>query len=53
MSETHSQRNVRKDHPAMLAEIAEVAQIAAGAGVHFAVGGMPGLPAAEPGGGLG
>ena len=38
MSESHSLRNVRKDHPAMLAEIAEVAQIAAGAGVHFAVG---------------
>lgn len=38
MSETHSLRNVRKDHPAMLAEIAEVAQIASAAGVHFAVG---------------
>jgi len=38
MSETHSLRNVRKDHPAMLAEIAAVAQIAASAGVHFAVG---------------
>ena len=38
MSETHSLRNVRKNHPAMLAEIAEVARIAAGAGVHFAVG---------------
>jgi hydroxymethylglutaryl-CoA lyase len=38
MSETHSLRNVRKDHPAMLAEIAEVAQIAQVAGVHFAVG---------------
>jgi len=38
MSESHSLRNVRKDHPAMLAEIAEVAQIAASAGVHFAVG---------------
>ena len=38
MSETHSLRNVRKDHPAMLAEIAEVARIAASAGVHFAVG---------------
>ena len=38
MSETHSLRNVRKDHPAMLAEIAEVAQIAADADVHFAVG---------------
>lgn len=38
MSETHSLRNVRKDHPAMLAEIAEVARIAREAGVHFAVG---------------
>lgn len=38
MSETHSLRNVRKDHPAMLAEIAEVAQIARAGGVHFAVG---------------
>lgn len=38
MSETHSLRNVRKDHPAMLAEIAEVARIARAAGVHFAVG---------------
>lgn len=38
MSETHSLRNVRKDHPAMLAEIAEVAQIANTGSVHFAVG---------------
>ena len=38
MSETHSLRNVRKDHPAMLAEIAAVAQIARAGGVHFAVG---------------
>jgi hydroxymethylglutaryl-CoA lyase len=38
MSETHSIRNVRKDHPAMLAEIATVAGIAREAGVHFAVG---------------
>lgn len=38
MSETHSLRNVRKDHPAMLAEIAEVARITSAAGVHFAVG---------------
>ncbi len=37
MSETHSIRNVRKDHPAMLAEIAEVASIAKAGGVHFAV----------------
>ena len=38
MSETHSLRNVRMDHPAMLAEIAEIARITAVAGVHFAVG---------------
>lgn len=38
MSETHSIRNVRKDHPAMLAEIAACAAIAREAGVHFAVG---------------
>lgn len=38
MSETHSLRNVRKDHAAMLAEIATVAGIAREAGVHFAVG---------------
>ncbi|MCW1401851.1 hydroxymethylglutaryl-CoA lyase [Novosphingobium sp. MW5] len=38
MSETHSLRNVRKDHPAMLAEIAEAARIADEAGLHFAVG---------------
>lgn len=38
MSETHSLRNVRKDHPAMLAEIAEVARLAGEAGVHCAVG---------------
>ena len=37
MSETHSIKNVRKDHPAMLAEIAKVADIARGAGIHFAV----------------
>jgi hydroxymethylglutaryl-CoA lyase len=37
MSETHSIKNVRKDHPAMLAEIAAVAKIADAAGVHFAV----------------
>jgi hydroxymethylglutaryl-CoA lyase len=37
MSETHSLRNLRKDHPAMLAEIAEIARIAKAAGVHFAV----------------
>jgi hydroxymethylglutaryl-CoA lyase len=38
MSETHSLKNVRKDHPAMLAEIAAAAGIARAAGVHFAVG---------------
>lgn len=38
MSETHSLKNVRKDHPAMLAEIAAAAAIAKQAGVHFAVG---------------
>lgn len=38
MSESHSLSNVRKDHPAMLAEVAEVARIAREAGVHFAVG---------------
>lgn len=38
LSETHSIRNVRRDHPAMLAEIAEIARIAREAGVHFAVG---------------
>jgi len=38
MSETHSQRNVRKSHPEMIAEIRAVADIAEVAGVHFAVG---------------
>jgi len=38
MSETHSIKNVRKDHPAMLAEIAEAARIAGEGGAHFAVG---------------
>ncbi|WP_298334967.1 hydroxymethylglutaryl-CoA lyase [uncultured Erythrobacter sp.] len=38
MSETHSIKNVRKDHPAMLEEIAKAATIAKDAGVHFAVG---------------
>ena len=38
LSETHSIRNVKKDHPAMLAEIAKVAEIAKEAGIHFAVG---------------
>ncbi len=37
MSETHSLKNVRKDHAAMLEEIAKVAEIAKGAGIHFAV----------------
>ncbi|WP_336986758.1 hydroxymethylglutaryl-CoA lyase [Altererythrobacter aquiaggeris] len=38
MSETHSLKNVRKDHAGMLAEIAEAASIARDHGVHFAVG---------------
>ena len=38
MSETHSIKNVRKDHPAMLAEISAAAQIAREHGIHFAVG---------------
>ncbi len=38
MSKTHSIRNVRKDHPAMLAEIRAAAAIAREGGVHFAVG---------------
>lgn len=38
MSETHSQKNVRKSHAQMLAEVAEVAGIAKVGGVHFAVG---------------
>lgn len=38
MSETHSLRNVRKDHPQMIEEIRAVADIARAAGVHFAVG---------------
>lgn len=38
MSETHSIKNVRKDHPAMLAEIAKAAAIAKQHGIHFAVG---------------
>lgn len=38
MSETHSIKNVRKDHPAMLNEIRAVADIAEDAGIHFAVG---------------
>lgn len=38
MSETHSLRNVRKDHAQMIAEIGAVAAVADAAGVHFAVG---------------
>jgi len=38
MSETHSLRNVRKDHAAMLAEVRAIAELAQAAGVHFAVG---------------
>lgn len=37
MSESHSLRNVRKDHAAMLEEIAAVAAIARESGIHFAV----------------
>jgi hydroxymethylglutaryl-CoA lyase len=37
MSETHSIKNVRKDHPAMIAEIRLIAAMADAAGVHFAV----------------
>ncbi|WP_174549146.1 hydroxymethylglutaryl-CoA lyase [Novosphingobium rosa] len=38
MSETHSIRNVRRDHARMLQEIREIADQASAAGVHFAVG---------------
>jgi hydroxymethylglutaryl-CoA lyase len=38
MSETHSLRNLRRTHAQMLEGIAEMAAIAAQAGVHFAVG---------------
>ncbi|QUL36994.1 hydroxymethylglutaryl-CoA lyase [Erythrobacter sp. JK5] len=38
MSETHSLKNVRKDHPAMLEEIRAAAEIAREHGIHFAVG---------------
>ncbi|MEL6876876.1 MAG: hydroxymethylglutaryl-CoA lyase [Pseudomonadota bacterium] len=38
MSETHSIKNVRKDHPAMLEEIRVAASIAKENGIHFAVG---------------
>jgi len=38
MSETHSIRNVRKDHPAMLEEIRAISRIARDGGVHLAVG---------------
>ncbi len=37
MSETHSIRNVRKDHAAMIAEIRTIAAMADAAGVHFEV----------------
>ena len=37
MSETHSIKNVRKDHPAMIAEISGIAKLADAAGIHFAV----------------
>lgn len=38
MSETHSIKNVRKDHPAMIEEIRTAATIAREHGIHFAVG---------------
>lgn len=38
MSEKHSISNVRKDHPAMLAEVERAATIAAEHNIHFAVG---------------
>jgi hydroxymethylglutaryl-CoA lyase len=38
MSETHSLKNVRKDHAAMLDEVRACVRIANDAGVHFAVG---------------
>lgn len=38
MSETHSQKNLRKNHAQMIDEIGAVAAIAREAGVHFAVG---------------
>ncbi|MEO0462896.1 MAG: hydroxymethylglutaryl-CoA lyase [Pseudomonadota bacterium] len=38
MSETHSIKNVRKDHPAMLEEIGAAAAIAKDHNIHFAVG---------------
>lgn len=38
MSETHSIKNVRKDHPAMIEEIRSAATIAREHGIHFAVG---------------
>ena len=37
MSETHSIKNVRKDHAAMLDEVRAVVEIARAGGVHFAV----------------
>ncbi|MEM6267370.1 MAG: hydroxymethylglutaryl-CoA lyase [Pseudomonadota bacterium] len=38
MSETHSKKNVRKDHPAMIEEIRAAGMIAREHGIHFAVG---------------
>jgi hydroxymethylglutaryl-CoA lyase len=38
MSETHSIKNVRKNHPEMIAEIRTIAEMAEAAGIHFAVG---------------
>ena len=38
MSESHSLKNVKKDHPAMLEEVARCAETAREHGIHFAVG---------------
>jgi hydroxymethylglutaryl-CoA lyase len=38
MSETHSIKNVRKNHAEMITEIRSVAEVAKAAGIHFAVG---------------
>ncbi|APG61669.1 hydroxymethylglutaryl-CoA lyase [Sphingorhabdus lutea] len=38
MSETHSMKNLRKNHAQMIEEIKEIAQIAKMANIHFAVG---------------
>lgn len=38
MSETHSLKNLRRSHAQVIEEIAAIAAIATGAGIHFAVG---------------